>query len=180
MRTQTKLMKGLVIFALLSLFTLACSKPEDGAPGLTGPAGPAGTANVIYSEWASAPAATSTTIDGTLGNTTSIAVPQLTQEILNQGTVMVYGKFSTTIFPLPYVSTAGGSANTLTFYPELNSIKLFRFKHDGSGGVSIPTSLQFRYIIIPGGTPVPTGKQAKLFFNKMTYSEMCHYLQIPE
>lgn len=81
---------------------------------------------------------------------------------------------------MPYVSTAGGSANTLTFYPELNNIKLFRFKHDGSGGVNIPTTLQFRYIIIPGGTPVPTGKNAKSFFNKMTYTELCHYLQIKE
>ncbi|MFM9989718.1 hypothetical protein [Flavobacterium sp.] len=158
----------------VTLIFISCSKPEDGA------AGPTGTANVIYSNWASAPVATATTIDGTNGNTTSIAATQLSQEILDKGTVLVYGKFSTTVFPLPYVSTAGGSANTLTYFPELNNIKLFRFKHDGSGGVSISTSVQFRYILIPGGTPVATGKQAQPDFKKMSYAEVCKYCQIPE
>ena len=161
---------------LLTFIFLGCSKPEDGA---IGPAGPAGTANVIYSNWASAPVATAATIDGTSGNTTSITATQLNQDILDKGTVLVYGKFATTVFALPYTSTAGGSANTLTYFPELNNIKLFRFKHDGSGGVSISTSVQFRYILIPGGI-VTTGKQAQPDFKKMAYSEVCKYLKIQE
>jgi len=158
---------------LLTFIFLGCSKPEDGAIG------PAGTANVIYSNWESAPTATPTTIDGTNGNATSITVTKLNQDILDKGTVLVYGKFATTVFALPYVSTAGGSANTLTYFPELNNIKLFRFKHDGSGGVSISTSVQFRYILIPGGI-VTTGKQTQPDFKRMAYSEVCKYLKIQE
>lgn len=171
-----KTLKTTITILAIAIFSISCSKPEDGA---VGPAGPAGTANVIYSNWASAPSATAATIDGTNGNTTSIAVSQLSQDILDKGTVLVYGKFSTTVFPLPYVSNAGGSANTLTFFPELNNIKLFRFKHDGSGGVSIPTSLQFRYILIPGGV-LTSAKTNQPNYKVMSYSEVCQQLNIPE
>lgn len=160
---------------LLTITFIGCSKPEDGA---VGPAGPAGTANVIYSNWASAPTATLTNIDNASGYTTSITAPQLNQDILDKGTVLVYGKFSSTVFPLPYTSNAGGSTNTLTYYPEVNNIRLFRFKHDGSGGVNIPTSLSFRYIFIPGGTA--TGKLSPVDYTQMSYSEVCHYLKIAE
>jgi hypothetical protein len=169
-----KTIKTTIAILAIAIFSISCSKPEDGA---VGPVGATGTANVIYSNWASAPTATATTIDGTNGNTTSIAVNQLTQEILDKGTVLVYGKFSSTIFPLPYVSYAGGSANTLTFFPELNNIKLFRFKHDGSGGVSIPTSLLFRYILIPGGVSAKTNQPN---YKVMSYSEVCQLLNIRE
>jgi hypothetical protein len=166
-----KTIKTTIAILAIAIFSISCSKPEDGAVGATG------TANVMYSNWASAPTATATTIDGTNGNTTSITATQLSQEILDKGTVLVYGKFSSTIFPLPYVSYAGGSANTLTFYPELNNIKLFRFKHDGSGGVSIPTSLQFRYILIPGGVSAKTSQPN---YKLMSYSEVCQQLNIRE
>jgi hypothetical protein len=169
-----KTIKTTIAILAMAIFSISCSKPEDGA---VGPVGATGTANVMYSNWASAPTATATTIDGTNGNTTSITATQLSQEILDKGTVLVYGKFSTTIFPLPYVSYAGGSANTLTFFPELNNIKLFRFKHDGSGGVSIPTSLQFRYILIPGGVSAKTNQPN---YKLMSYREVCQQLNIRE
>ena len=169
-----KTIKTTIAILAIAIFSISCSKPEDGA---IGPVGATGTANVMYSNWASAPTATATTIDGTNGNTTSIAATQLSQEILDKGTVLVYGKFSSTIFPLPYVSYAGGSPNTLTFFPELNNIKLFRFKHDGSGGVSIPTSLQFRYILIPGGVSAKTSQPN---YKLMSYSEVCQQLNIRE
>ncbi len=160
---------------LLTITFLACSKPEDGA---VGPAGPAGTANVIYSDWIVAPATTPGNIDGTLGNITNIAAPKLTQEIIDKGTVLVYGKFNTTSFPLPYTSFAGGDPNTINFYPEVNNIKLMRFKHDGSGGITISSSVMFRYILIPGGMTAGTSKQAQLDFHKMSYTEVCAYLKI--
>jgi hypothetical protein len=172
-----KTIKTTIAILSIAIFSISCSKPEDVAVGPVGPVGATGTANVIYSNWASAPSATAATIDGTNGNTTSIAVSQLSQDILDKGTVLVYGKFSTTVFPLPYVSYAGGSANTLTFFPELNNIKLFRFKHDGSGGVSIPTSLLFRYILIPGGV---SAKANQPNYKVMSYSEVCQQLNIRE
>ena len=115
MKTNFNFTKSIVTIIILTLFTssftlVSCSKPEDGAIG------PTGTANVIYSNWASASASTPIAIDGTNGTTALIATTQLNQEILDKGTVLVYGKFSTTVFPLPYASYAAGSANTLTFF----------------------------------------------------------------
>jgi hypothetical protein len=163
----------LICFTSL-LLIISCSKPEDGKDGAIGPAG---YTNVIYSNWANLPATTTTiTIDGTLGNTKSIAAPQLSQEILDQGTVLVYGRFADVTFTLPYVSNAGGSTNTLTFFPELNNIKLFRFKHDGTGGTSISSTILFRYILIPGG--VTASKMTPIDYKKMTYEEICNYLGI--
>lgn len=179
MRTNFNFTNSIAIIIMFTLFTcsftlVSCSKTEDGAIG------PTGTANVIYSNWASAPASTPITIDGTNGTTALIAATELNQDILDNGTVLVYGKFATTVFLLPYVSYAGGSANTLTFFPELKNIRLFRFKHDGTGGVSISTFVAFRYILIPGGTAAATGKQVQPNFKKMSYAEVCHYLHIPE
>ena len=175
-----KTIKTTIAILAIAIFSISCSKPEDGAVGRQGEKGAQGekgTANVIYSNWATVPVATATNIDATNGNTTSIAAPLLSQEILDRGTVLVYGKFSSVIFPLPYVSNAGGSANTLTFFPELNKIKLFRFKHDGSGGVAITTSLEFRYILIPGGVSAKTSQPN---YKGMTYAEVCQQLNIPQ
>jgi hypothetical protein len=179
MRTNFNFTNSIAIIIMFTLFTcsftlVSCSKPEDGAIG------PTGTANVIYSSWTGASESTTTTIDNTNGITASIAATQLNQEILDKGTVLLYGKFSTTVFPLPYVSYAGGSANTLTFFPELKNIRLFRFKHDGTGGISISAFVAFRYILIPGGTAADSGKRVQPNFKKMSYAEVCHYLQIPE
>lgn len=171
---------SLFLLAVITTFS-SCSKEEGptGKDGVAGTNGADGNANVIYSDWASVPAATATTIDGTNGNTSSISAPNLTQEILDKGTVLVYVKFGSTIIQLPYTSNAGGVTNTLLFYLELNNIKLFRFKHDGTGGVNIPTGLQFRYILIPGGVSVLTQK-TQLNLKNMPYSEVCKYLNIAE
>lgn len=175
MKTNTLSPFSLLSAILLILVFWGCSKPEDGA---VGPAGPAGTANVIYSDWITAPATTPGNIDGTNGNITNIAAPKLTQDILDKGTVLVYAKFSTTYFPLPYTSNAGGAVNTINFYPEVNNIKLFRFKHDGTGGIGISSTVTFRYILIPGGTVAGTAKQVQPDFQKMSYAEVCAYLKI--
>lgn len=151
-----------------------------GAVGATGPAGPAGTANVIYSAWINAPAGTPETIDGTSGLSTTISAPQLTADIMAKGTVLVYMSFGsgTNIYTLPYTSTAGGSTNTITAIASLNTIKLFRFKHANDGTtVALPASLNWRYILIPGGATAATSK-AKTDYSKMSYEEVCAHFNI--
>lgn len=173
-----KTFKTIFFILLISISTIACSSDDgvDGVDGAVGPAGPAGSANVIYSAWVSAPAGTPETIDGTSGLSTSIAVPQLTADIMAKGTVLVYMTFGsgTNIYPLPYTSTAGGSVNTITAISSLNSIKIFRFKHANDGTtVALPASLSYRYILIPGGVTATTSKTAKVDYSKMSYEEVC-------
>ena len=172
-----RIFKTIFTFFLL-IITISCSSDDgtDGVNGVDGAPGPAGTANVIYSGWLNAPAGTPETIDGTSGLSTSIAVPQLTADIMAKGTVLVYMSFGsgTNIYTLPYTSTAGGSANTITAIASLNNIKLFRFKHANDGTtVALPASLNWRYILIPGGAAATTAKMAKQDYSKMSYEEVC-------
>ncbi|MBZ4041546.1 hypothetical protein [Flavobacterium hibisci] len=172
-----KTFKTLFAILLLGVITISCSA-DDGTDGAEGPAG---TANVIYSAWISAPAGTPETIDGTSGLSTSIAVPQLTADIMEKGTVLVYMSFgsATNTFTLPYTSTAGGFTNTITAIASLNTIKLFRFKHANDGTtVGLPASLKWRYVLIPGGVAASTSKMAKPDYSKMSYEEVCAYFNI--
>jgi len=169
-----KTFKTLFAIFTAAILTVSCSGDDgkDGIDGERGADGAPGTANVIYSEWRAAPAAVAENIDGTSGMSTSINAPELSADILARGTILVYVSFGTGTFALPYTSTAGGSVNTITAISSLQKIKLFRFKHAQDGStVNIPTTLSWRYILIPGGAV--SGRTAKQDYAKMSYEEVC-------
>lgn len=172
------------IFAILSiaLLTISCSSDDgkDGIDGIDGAPGATGTANVIYSSWMTAPTAVAETIDGTSGMSTTINAPQLSEDILAKGTILVYVSFGTGTYTLPYTSTAGGFVNTITAISTAKKIKLFRFRHDQGGTVNLPVSLNWRYILIPGGAAAATSKTAKPDYAKMSYEEVCAYFNIQQ
>ena len=175
-------MKSLkIIFSILlvAISTISCSSDDgtDGVDGAPGEKGATGTANVIYSAWLTAPTAVAETVDGTSGMSTSLNAPELSEDILSKGTILVYVSFGSGTFTLPYTSTAGGFANTLTAVSSLKKIKLFRFRHDQGGTVNIPTSLSWRYILIPGGVAA-TAKTSKLDYSQMSYEEVCKHFNI--
>ena len=169
-----------VLLLSLSLSITNCSSDDgtDGVDGQTGATGPAGTANVIYSEWLKAPVAVVETIDGTTGMSTSINAPQLSADILAKGTILVYMSFGTGTYTLPYTSNAGGTTNTITAIANVNTIKFFRFTHSGSGTVNIPTTLNWRYILIPGGVAATTTRGVLPNYSKMSYEEVCAHFNI--
>lgn len=162
------------IFAILfvAISTISCSS-DDGTDGANGADGKTGTANVIYSAWITAPTAAAETVDGTSGMSTTINAPELSDDILAKGTILVYVSFGTGTFTLPYTSTAGGFANTISAISSLKKIKLFRFRHDAGGTVNLPITLTWRYILIPGGVAAATAKTAKVDYSKMSYEEVC-------
>lgn len=177
-----KLTTKLSIFLVMVLGTsiISCSGDgKDGEDGLNGTNGEPGTANVIYSDWLSLPAGAETTIDGTSGTVYNFSVPQITNEIINSGTILVYMQFSSNIFPLPYTSRAGSVANTIEAIPSLGSLKILRFRHDGgSPSLIITSAARIRYIIIPGGAPVPLARQIN--YKERSYEEICETLGIPK
>ncbi|MCC9062826.1 hypothetical protein [Flavobacterium piscisymbiosum] len=178
-----KFSKTIFTILLVAISTISCSSDDgtdgvNGVDGQAGPAGATGTANVIYSAWLTAPTAVAETIDGTSGMSTSINAPQLSEDILAKGTVLVYVSFGSGTYTLPYTSTAGGFVNTITAISTAKKIKLFRFRHDAGGTVNLPTSLSWRYILIPGGVAATTGKAAKPDYAKMSYEEVCAYFNI--
>lgn len=184
-----KFSKTILTILFVAISTISCSSDDgtdgvngvDGAVGPAGPAGPTGatgSANVIYSAWITAPAAAAETIDGTSGLSTTINAPELSADIVSKGTVLVYMSFGGGVYTLPYTSTAGGYINTITAIASVQKIKLFRFKHAADGTtVNLPTSLSWRYILIPGGVAA-TAKAAKLDYSKMSYEEVCARLNI--
>jgi len=177
-----RIFKTIFTLLLVSIFTISCSSDDgsDGLNGVDGKQGVAGTANVIYSAWLTAPVAAAETVDGTSGMSTSLVVPELTDDILSKGTVLVYVSFGSGTFTLPYTSTAGGFVNTITAISTLKKIKLFRFRHDQAATVNIPTSLSWRYILIPGGVAAATSKMAKVDYSKMSYEEVCAHFNIQQ
>lgn len=152
----------------------ACKK------GDTGPQGKPGTANVIYSNWSYAISTSfkDSTIDASNVKIARLNAPELVDSVIAKGTLLVYFMFGTTIEPLPYTSIAGGKVSTISFLPTSKSIVITRFAHDNTASVPLSTSLQYRYIIIPGGV-VSGGRMAKPDYKSMTYEEVCNQLGIP-
>lgn len=152
-----KVTKFIGITAMMALFIAlyACKGPAGdvgpaGATGATGAAGAAGTSGVIYSDWTT-PTFSSTTFSAT------ITAPKLTQEIMDKGSVHVYIKGTSLVFPLPYtdIDSLGRVPFHLDFAIGVGRIVLF---------TTAPISgIPFRYVLIPGGTS--SGRKAAIDFN---------------
>jgi len=183
--------------AFLGFIFLACS-PDDGEDGAMGPQGiqgeqgPAGaqgdqgeqgetgTANVIYSDWI--PSGFESPIAATSASFSILNVEELTDEIKATGYIAVYGKYTsiyTIIDPLPK-SIFGLRMQHYDFQiNDLNqNIAIWITSIDGSD-IEIPIYDDYRYIIIPGGTPSTSGK-AVVDYSKMSYEELVALFHIPE
>lgn len=170
----------------LSMLTILCIAVAitHCKKGDTGPAGPPGTANVIYSEWFTPNVYTKDTVYGVWGFKYNKSAPAITQQLLDSGTVLTFGKllgYIPSIWPrnvvqqLPITLTymSGGVTND-TWTARLSPGNLqIRFVNDRNIYATIANQHQFRYIIIPGGT-----KGARVA--RRTYEEVCREYGIPE
>src|SRR3569623_76362 len=78
-----------------------------GTAGAAGATGATGTANVIYSDWITPPTYTKTTVFTTIHFAANIPASKITQAVLDNGTVIVYGKldgYNPTVWPTDEVS----------------------------------------------------------------------------
>lgn len=176
------------IWTLVGIMFLACS-PDDGEDGAIGPqgvqgeqgqTGETGTANVIYSDWI--PSGFESPIADTHASFPIQNVEELTDEIKANGYIAVYGRYTTAytiIEPLPK-SIFGLRMQHYDFQiNDLNqNINIWITSIDGSD-IEIPIYDDYRYIIIPGGTPSTSGKSA-MDYSKMSYEELISLFHIPE
>lgn len=182
---------------IIVLVTTSCKKGDIGPQGPQGPVGPqgtqgtqgaqgpAGTANVIYSSWFTATPWVKDTIFGLYGFNYNYPATDITQQVLDSGTVFTFGKllgYNTAIWPAGQVGQMPITINYIlsgTTYTDNWSALItpgnvhIRFTDDLNYYTSINTSHQFRYIIIPGG--VASGRLANL-----SYQELCKKYGIPE
>ena len=133
---------------------------------LKGPKGDPGTANVIYSDWIQPLTYTKTVVFSTNTFTYNIAEPKITQDILDHGVVVVYGKLNgyvSTIWPtdqvspLPiiinYLSGTTSEIDTWSGVYSLGNVQISMKNNNNIYG-SISNAHSFRYVIIPGGVKI--------------------------
>ena len=103
-----------------------------------------------YSGWNIAINTRDTLIDNSQVRVANLAAPTLTSTMLNSAVIQVYFIFNGSVYPLPYTSFAGSKANTISFIPQSKRILITRFAFDDSGTTNLSSSLEYRYVIIPG------------------------------
>lgn len=168
------------ISILVLLITLNSCKKGD-----TGPQGPVGSANVIYSEWFTAGTWKKDTLFGIYGFNYNKPAADITQQVLDSGVVLVYGKllgYVTSVWPaaqvgqlpitLNYMQSGKTQTDTWSGFATAGNLRI-RFVNNTNEYNVIATNHQFRYIIIPGGK-----KGARVA--QRSYQEICEAYQIPE
>lgn len=147
---------------------------EQGLAGEEGEQGEVGTANVIYSDWIPSEipaniASTETSFD--------VDAPLLTDDILNSGVILVYGRSAASrVYGLPVTFYSAGYNETHFFrITNAGTLSIRINSLDGSNIVERLFSY-YRYVLIPGG--VLSGKSATTDYTKMTYDEITEHFNI--
>lgn len=176
---------ALLCITACSFLVASCKKGEEG------PAGPAGTANVLYSAWMpTTPWTASTTSTGSGKQTFyfDITAAKITQDILDNGTVLVYAKFvadpdgTGIVKALPSDYYNLGSASTQYRFQYGLSVGKIRVICDVLPAGTPSTSNQIRYVIIPGGTSagrVAANSPSTVDLTGKTYEEIAAMFHIP-
>lgn len=199
------------LLIVISFITLSCSEEgpagpagpagptgatgATGALGATGATGPTGTANVVYGEWYTPAAYDVTTVFGMKKFTNTVAVPEITQELLDNGVVLVYGKllgYNPSIWPagqvsqLPITLTYVSGSTVYDTWSALATVGNLKIEFVNSGNIynSISNAHQFRFVAIPGGVAAAGGRLANSDIiarvKAMPYAEAMAFLGIPE
>lgn len=133
---------------------------------LKGPKGDPGTANVIYSDWFTPSAYVKTTVFSTSTFTYNVTEPKITQDILDKGVVVVFGKlngYNPAIWPTDQVSQMpivinylSGTTPEIDIWSGLYTLGNVQISVKNNNNVygSLATAHSFRYIIIPGGVKI--------------------------
>lgn len=185
-------------YLVLAVLIVSCSKDDgkdgaigpQGAQGEQGPAGAAGTdgedgaqgetgaANVIYSDW----------FDSELGDGIGTAssftfdAPELTQEIMDSGIILMYAKTSSaeSVYPLPITFSSTTINETYYFRSEgvTAALRIWVRQVDVDGvDVETPYLSRFRYVLIPRGSLV-SGKSSSIDYSKMSYEKIVQHFNI--
>ena len=168
-----------------------------GPAGPPGPTGPTGSANVIYSPWFT-PATNGGWVDSSINGVAAQkkfnkSAPGVTLNMLNTGVILGYMKLNpdgaggttTSVRPLPYVNP--GTATAFFMLPYVGSIT-FAQVSTANPGVAVSassSSLEFRYVIVPGGTAggrmmnAPASGYSSSELRTMSYEQIAKLFNIP-
>ncbi|AEW00810.1 hypothetical protein A4D02_12700 [Niastella koreensis] len=149
----------------LSTTNVSCKK------GDTGPKGDTGVANAVYSAWKTVTFGGAVLQTGDTVGVATITAPEITNDVLNKGTVHVYANFGTTaapdIVPIPYLDVISSIWVNVDY--ELGKIHLVS---------NIDASAPYRYIVLTGSVPASGGRQATINWND--YAEVKKALNLKD
>ncbi|NAS11869.1 collagen-like triple helix repeat-containing protein [Poritiphilus flavus] len=149
---------------------------EPGAQGEQGEQGEPGTANVMYSGWIDSEFADDII---TTSATFTINAPEMTDEIIQQGVVMVFGRSNpnaitgdTDVYPLPIVF---GVARQQSYYfraEQAGELDIIVAANEEGQAAGSPFFEAFRYVLIPGGTTATSKSSNSQDYGEMSYEEI--------
>ncbi|MDC6366410.1 MULTISPECIES: collagen-like protein [Flavobacteriaceae] len=148
----------------------------DGTDGEQGEQGEPGTANVMYSDWVATEFGNSIVATST---SFTIDAPDVDEDMLDFGTILVYGRriditLGNIVYPLPIVF---GAARQQSYYfrAQDGEIRItVSANEEGESVVDGSFLEEYRYVLIPGGTPVDTDSPGGLTGKSMDYSKMTY------
>lgn len=163
----------------------------NGADGAQGEQGEPGAANVIYSSWIDSE------FDENIISTSasfSIDAPLMTNEIINEGVILVFGRSrpfapstDTDVYALPIVFGASRQQSYYFRAEQAEELDIVVAAIEQGDPVGSPFFEAYRYILIPGEQPADTSgpgglgsKTEAVDYAKMTYEEIIEHLNIPE
>ena len=136
---------------MLCASTLFMGCAKDGDPGAAGPAGANGNANVKSITVSIAPGQWSSS--GAVGidfkQNFGITNPQITQAIIDLGSVHVYLKDAGSDSPLPLIIPNTGSNFHYEYSVELNKVTISKF-YDNWSAFTITQNTEFKVVTIAG------------------------------
>ena len=149
----------------------------DGQDGQDGQDGEPGTANVIYSDWIPSPFNFNPV--NTKSSNSFIIAPGLTDDIKDNGAVIVYGRSQGgVVYQLPAVLFGSNQSYSARPGTSFNLRLIVESIDSGVIGESL-ILVEFRYIIIPGGI-LDSGKSAAVNYSKMSYEEIAALFNIKD
>jgi len=145
-----KFLTIVILSIFLSTAVTSCKGDDgaDGIDGVDGAQGPAGqdgqdgNANVIYSDWFSP----TWTVPSTSAYF-NYSAPEITQEVLDTGVIMVYMRIYNHVYPMPISFMGDTNPKEYDFWADLESLRIW-FSAESSYSPS--STIKFRYVIIPG------------------------------
>ena len=166
---MTHLRKLLLLNTLIALLLACTGKQGDvgpkGADGLNGSNGKDGNPAVIYSNWISAPASSTTwrKLDTNLW-AFAVTSSSFTKATLNNAELAVYFRTSSTsssASKLPFsFTTVSGTSSSTTSWNVLLYETGFSVWQSANYALTSPWDVEFRWVLIPGGTLAGGRKEA--------------------
>ncbi|WP_373523809.1 hypothetical protein [Aquiflexum sp.] len=149
-----------------------------GPAGSPGPQGPEGAANVIASEWLNLTWASVPPY-----STSTVTAPEITESVLNQGTVLAYFRLNPTstsikLMPTPiYNNVTGAMVYIIDYSIRVGSLLIFHGTplNESPGAATSFPDANVRYIVIP---PSSSSGREHYPFEFDDYEALCEYFGI--